>query len=41
MAANYPTAPPAYNEVVEDPSAGGRIQNAVPVTQVEISVKCR
>ena len=41
MAGNYPVAPPAYNEVLEDPSAGSRIQNAVPATQVEISVKCK
>lgn len=41
MAVHYPTAPPTYSEVVEDPSSSIQIQNAVPATQVEISVKCK
>ncbi|XP_046841250.1 copine-9-like [Xenia sp. Carnegie-2017] len=41
MAVHYPTAPPTYSEVVEDPSSSIHIQNAVPATQVEISVKCK
>lgn len=41
MAAAYGIAPPSYNEVVDDPSQGGRLQASIPATQVELSIRCR
>ena len=41
MATSYPTAPPSYSEVLDDPNRGGQLQTTIPATQVELSVSCK